>query len=232
MRWKGLCMLIRHKNGKILLLSCIFSCFFLLGNASYVKGDRHDTIKAAQQKLHDRGYKVVAHGVLDSKTEEALRLFQKKQHLPVTGVLDDESYQALTGHETRTITAVDKGLSAKVEKLLSEAHKYRGVPYSFGGSTPSGFDCSGYVRYVYSAIGIDLPRSADVQYGIGKKVEKKHLRPGDLVFFETYEEGVSHSGIYVGNNEFISATTSSGVVVRSLHDEYWESHYIGAKRIL
>ncbi|WP_298704979.1 NlpC/P60 family protein [uncultured Veillonella sp.] len=123
-------------------------------------------------------------------------------------------------------------VSKSVQDVIQEAENYRGVPYVFGGNTPSGFDCSGYVRYVFAKKGITLPRSADEQYTVGTKVAKKNLQPGDLVFFETYEKGVSHSGIYIGNGKFISATSSSGVAVADLAGGYWGERYIGAKRVM
>ncbi len=123
-------------------------------------------------------------------------------------------------------------VSKSVQDVIKEAENYRGVPYVFGGNTPKGFDCSGYVRYVFAKKGISLPRSADEQYTVGTKVSKKNLQPGDLVFFETYEKGVSHSGIYIGNGKFISATSSSGVAIADLAGGYWGERYIGAKRVM
>lgn len=119
-----------------------------------------------------------------------------------------------------------------VREIITEAERYRGVPYVFGGATPQGFDCSGYVRYVFAKSGIDLPRSADEQYLVGQKIGKHNLQPGDLVFFQTYEQGVSHSGIYIGDGKFISATSSSGVAIASVNDSYWGERYIGAKRVM
>lgn len=119
------------------------------------------------------------------------------------------------------------------KKLISYAVKYRGTPYQFGGTTTKGFDCSGYTSFVFhNAAGIDLPRSADQQYKVGKAVKRSNLQPGDLVFFETYTKGVSHSGIYIGNNKFISATSSRGVIEADMSSGYWFDHYVGAKRIL
>lgn len=123
-------------------------------------------------------------------------------------------------------------VSKSIQDIIKEAENYRGVPYVFGGNTPKGFDCSGYVRYVFAKKGISLPRSADEQYTVGTKVAKKNLQPGDLVFFETYEKGVSHSGIYIGNGKFISATSSRGVAVADLAGGYWGERYIGAKRVM
>ena len=121
---------------------------------------------------------------------------------------------------------------ANVNAILAEAGKYKGVPYVFGGTTPSGFDCSGYTRFVFAKAGINLPRLADEQYMMGKSVSKANLQPGDLVFFETYEPGASHSGIYIGNGQFISATSSRGVAVASLMGGYWGERYLGAKRVM
>lgn len=123
-------------------------------------------------------------------------------------------------------------LPREVRDILTNAESYEGVPYVFGGTTPSGFDCSGYVRYVFAKSGITLPRMADEQYNVGKLVAKRNLQPGDLVFFQTYEAGVSHSGIYIGGGKFISATSSRGVAVADLNDDYWGARYIGAKRVL
>lgn len=116
--------------------------------------------------------------------------------------------------------------------IISTAKKYIGVPYVWGGSTPSGFDCSGFVQYVFNAHGISLPRVSKEQYSIGKKVSKANLKAGDLVFFNTEGNGVSHLGIYVGNNKFIHASSSKGVIISSLSSSYWVSKYYGAKRIL
>lgn len=123
-------------------------------------------------------------------------------------------------------------VSKSVRTILKEAESYSGVPYLFGGTTPKGFDCSGYVRYVFAKSGITLPRSADEQYTVGQKIGKHNLQPGDLVFFQTYEQGVSHSGIYIGEGKFISATSSRGVTVANINGGYWGERYIGAKRVI
>jgi NlpC/P60 family/S-layer homology domain len=119
------------------------------------------------------------------------------------------------------------------EKLIPVAKKYLGVPYKWGGTTVSGFDCSGYITTVYKEIGIALPRTSSSMYNTGSSVSKKDLRVGDLVFFNTYGSGVSHVGIYIGENEFIHASSNKGVTISNVNDPYyWAGRYVGAKRVL
>ncbi|WP_027410754.1 C40 family peptidase [Anoxybacteroides tepidamans] len=118
------------------------------------------------------------------------------------------------------------------QKVITEAKKLIGTPYKFGGTTPKGFDCSGFVYYTYKKAGKTLPRSSASMYQTGKKVHKSNLRPGDLVFFTTYKKGASHVAIYIGNNSIIHATSSKGVKIDNLNNSYWKPKFIGAKRVL
>jgi cell wall-associated NlpC family hydrolase len=114
--------------------------------------------------------------------------------------------------------------------LTRSALRFLGVPYEFGGTSTSGFDCSGFVQHVFAMLGIALPRTADAQYDVGHRaVGGPH--PGDLVFFDTYG-GVSHVGIYLGGGKFVHASSSHGVMVSRLSESYWASRYVGAKRLL
>lgn len=120
----------------------------------------------------------------------------------------------------------------KTEKIVSVAKSQLGVPYRYGGTTTNGFDCSGFIRYVFDKAGIALPRTASQQYNTGEAVNKSELKIGDLVFFETYKPGPSHSGIYVGNSKFIHASSSNGISISSVNDPYyWSSRYLGARRV-
>lgn len=122
--------------------------------------------------------------------------------------------------------------TSKLAQLLARsALRFLGTPYVFGGTSSSGFDCSGFVQHVYGMAGISLPRTADAQYDYGRHAVGGP-RVGDLVFFETYTEGVSHVGIYLGKGEFVHASSSHGVMVSNLSDSYWRARYLGAKRLI
>lgn len=117
--------------------------------------------------------------------------------------------------------------------LVATAKTCLGVPYVWGGESMSGFDCSGLVQYVYQQNGISIPRTCTTQYKVGVYVNQADLQPGDLVFFQnTYTTGISHVGIYIGNGEFIHASSSNGVMISKLSNSYWTAHYYGARRIL
>ncbi len=118
-----------------------------------------------------------------------------------------------------------------LHSLLGNARRFMGTPYSMGATGNGAFDCSGFVMRVFSMHGIRLPRTADVQFSVGQKVQRGQEQPGDLVFFETYLPGPSHVGIYVGNGAFIHASSSRGVTVSNLGDSYYKPRYLGAKRV-
>ncbi len=116
--------------------------------------------------------------------------------------------------------------------LSGTALSLRGAPYRDGGIDPSGFDCSGFVRYVYEQHGVEMPRQVRDQFRIGKSIDRDRLEPGDLVFFSTVAPGASHVGIVIGGDQFVHAPSERGVVrVESLANQYWASRYIGAKRV-
>jgi peptidoglycan DL-endopeptidase CwlO len=115
---------------------------------------------------------------------------------------------------------------------VATALSYRGVPYRNGGSDPSGFDCSGFVQWVYAQQGLALPREVRDQYQFGSKIDRDEVQPGDLVFFETVSRGASHVGIALGNDQFVHAPSSRGVVrVESYTIDYWKQRYVGARRL-
>jgi cell wall-associated NlpC family hydrolase/F0F1-type ATP synthase membrane subunit b/b' len=123
-------------------------------------------------------------------------------------------------------------VSGGAQQILSFAAKFLGTPYVWGGTTPSpGFDCSGYVQYVYRNAGISLSRTSEQQFNNGVSVSRSELRPGDLVFFHTYSSGASHVGIYVGNNTMINSS-NGGVSYDDMTNSYWARRYLGARRVI
>ena len=116
--------------------------------------------------------------------------------------------------------------------IVRTAMFYLGSPYVLGGISPAGFDCSGFVWFVFRQNGIDLPRTVSSLAGAGHHIDRGDLRAGDLVFFNTTGEGFTHVGIVVGPDAFIHAPNSRGVVrVESLSSSYWSPRYLGARRI-
>ena len=119
----------------------------------------------------------------------------------------------------------------KGKGIIYSAERRIGTPYVFGGTSfKTGIDCSYFTQYVYNENGIKIPRTASQQYSEGIRIGKKHLLPGDLVFFATRWIGPSHVGIFIGDNMFIHAS-SSGVKISNLGTSYYRKRYIGARRI-
>ena len=224
-----------QKLGKAMIITMV-----LLGVAipagAYEVGDRGEQILLIQHSLRSYGYRITADGVYGAETAKAVQRFQADKGLNINGAVGADTYYRLTG---KKIPSSEEGRvqfsqSSRADigsKLVAAANRYIGVPYVFGGNTPSGFDCSGFTRYVFRREGIQLPRLADEQYMLGARISRNDLLPGDLVFFTTYEPGASHTGIYVGGGRFISATSSGGVRVDSLSNSYWGPWYLGAKRV-
>lgn len=116
--------------------------------------------------------------------------------------------------------------------VIATAMMLQGTPYKNGGSDPSGFDCSGFVQYVFARHGRTLPREVRDQFRVGTAIDKGDVKPGDLVFFQTVSPGASHVGIVVSRDQFVHAPSSRGVVrVERYTVGYWSSRWVGAKRL-
>lgn len=121
--------------------------------------------------------------------------------------------------------------SSAGEQIATYALKFVGYPYVYGGTSPSGFDCSGFVQYIYRQFGYSINRTATAQLANGYSVSYSNLAPGDLVFFGS-GSSASHVGMYIGNGQFVhAANSSSGVKISSLSESWYAARYIGARRI-
>lgn len=136
-------------------------------------------------------------------------------------------------NSTNNNTANNTSSTAAGQQIVNTAKKYLGVPYVWGGASPSGFDCSGLVYYVLRSLGYSTYRTPADQYKQGIYVAKSDLQPGDIVYFHgTYKSGISHVGIYVGDGKFIHSPHTGAVVsYADLNSTYYTNHYYGARRM-
>ncbi|MFJ7185458.1 C40 family peptidase [Lysinibacillus xylanilyticus] len=129
-------------------------------------------------------------------------------------------------------THIDSAEAATKSEVTETASKYLGTPYKYGGTTTSGFDCSGFTSKVFADLGITLNRTSGGQYQQGTAVAKSDLQVGDLLFFNTSGSGISHVSIYIGDGKMIHSQTNQGVSYSNVDDPYyWSSRYVGAKRV-
>lgn len=224
------------QRGKLKLLTLLTVAILLLPNLAWAAktastltvGDKGWKVKTVQIKLNTIGVRTPTSGRYTKELERQVRTFQKQQKLKATGKVDNATY-----HKLLEAAFVKEGIKGvKGSAVVKTASHFKGVPYGFGGTTPRAFDCSGYVQYVFKQHKAVLPRTADQQFEKGMFVTQGQLKPGDLVFFSTYEPGASHVGIYAGAGKFWNATSSRGVMLCGLKDDYWRQRYYGAKRVL
>ncbi|WP_085522192.1 C40 family peptidase [Tuberibacillus sp. Marseille-P3662] len=194
------------------------------------KGDRGANVRKVQKTLDQLGYlNGSVDGIFGPVTENAVEDFQSAQGLAVDGIVGPNTHGALQKSDGQAVEAVSYHKNSSLtDNIIADAKKYIGVPYKWSGESPSGFDCSGLTQYVFAQNGVDIPRTTSQQWSAGQSVSNR--QPGDLVFFETYRDGPSHVGIYIGNSRFIQSGSSSGVKISNLDSSYWGSRYIGAKR--
>jgi len=196
------------------------------------QGMQGDDVLKLQTKLQELGY---YNGILDGEfgpaTRNAVIIFQAQRGLIADGIAGPDTLRELQSQST-SINIVNRGSAAdrKAQTIISFAKQFLGTPYIWGGSSPAGFDCSGFTSYIFSQYGISLPHAADEQFKNG--IPKKEPYPGDLVFFTTYAPGPSHVGIYIGNDQFIHASSAAGeVCITPLSNPYYSARYLGARSV-
>ncbi len=198
------------------------------------KGMYGDEVSKLQNKLQEYGYyKETIDGRYGANTLGAVIQFQMDAGLDADGIVGLSTWEALKNF--RGASSISRGRvdTRKTQTLLNMARQYLGVPYVWAGRSPGGFDCSGFVYFIFDQLGYGLPRMADGQFEVGIPVPRNALQPGDLVFFSTYEPGPSHVGIYLGNGQFIHASSGAGyVTVTPMANSYHRDRYIGARRII
>ncbi|NUU64079.1 C40 family peptidase [Paenibacillus agri] len=131
------------------------------------------------------------------------------------------------------LTAAAPAAFASDVKIENEVNQLLGTPYVWGGTTVAGFDCSGFILYILNKFNAgDLPRTSQSQAKAGTAVAKEDLRVGDLVFFNTLGNGISHAGIYIGDGEFAHSSSSKGVRISKLSESYYADRYVTARRVV
>jgi len=203
-------------------------CASIAGAEAIQIGDDGADVVEIQETLASMGYAVQADGQYGPSTAEAVKAFQKSQGMESDGIIGRSTYVALLGKD---MPEISRGSSNVGRRIVSSAMQYLGAPYVWGATGPYGFDCSGFTYAIFAGAGIALPRMADEQFEVGRPVPRDALRPGDLVFFTTYEPGASHVGIYIGNGNFVHASSVSDVTITPLSKSYYAERYLGARRM-
>ena len=201
--------------------------------------DKAQTQQAVQQTL-DKQQAVLAQLSTDERTILNSSLTAQAKVGRIQQLIQQEAIEAAYAAKENSSNGTNDGggvagtvkVSGGAQQILSFAAQFLGTPYVWGGTSPSpGFDCSGYVQYVYRHVGISLNRTSEQQFNNGVSVSRSELRPGDIVFFHTYSSGASHVGIYVGNNTMINSS-NGGVSYDDMTNSYWAKRYLGARRVL
>jgi cell wall-associated NlpC family hydrolase len=201
-----------------------------------LSGDKGEQVKQLQEKLNKLGYfSYQADGVFGPLTKGAIMDYQQRNGLPVDGIAGPATLKHLfVNQNVKGKTIVARKVKTKTNysvdtSIIKFATQLVGTPYKWGGTTPNGFDCSGFLKYVFSKKGFTIPRTVSDIWNFGVDVGKPSV--GDLVFFQTYKRGPSHAGIYLGDGKFIHSG-SKGVTISLMSTSYWQQRYLGSKRIV
>ncbi|UTR16221.1 peptidoglycan-binding protein [Salipaludibacillus sp. LMS25] len=198
------------------------------------QGSSGAAVRELQNMLRATGHHTSGvDGQFGPLTKSSVQKFQREWGLIADGIatkatLDKLEEVAAVHMSNSNSNSGSRSKSFNAMNLIADASNYIGVPYVWGGTTASGFDCSGFVQHVFRNNGVNLPRTVAQQWNATTSVSSPSV--GDIVYFETYKSGPSHNGIYIGNNQFIHSGSSTGVVITSMNNSYWKDRYIGARR--
>lgn len=215
---------------------------------SVTPGTHSKEVKIVQEALQYFGYyEGEIDGIYGPLTEKALAIAEEEHQIELrfevtktsleTMYENDEKEQEKQAKQIITKTKDKKQAEPKNVKVKSSnpagltqvAHSLVGIPYVWGGTTEQGFDCSGFIQYVFASQNVQLPRTVSDMWNFTTPVSTPSV--GDIIFFQTYKPGPSHAGIYMGDGKFIHAGESRGVEVSELENSYWKQRYLGAKRV-
>ena len=199
---------------------------FLAVKAAAEKGAEELALVKTTSSVENTSSATVELTSSEPKASEASELTAK----PVETTKEATTKEATTKATTKTDTTATSTSNGSWAAIKNAAYGVLGTPYLYGGTTTSGFDCSGFTSYAFAAAGISLPRTAGAQYAASTKISQSEAQPGDLVFFNQ-TGSIDHVGIYLGNNQFIGSQSSKGVSVATISQAYWAQYLVGFGRI-
>jgi cell wall-associated NlpC family hydrolase len=219
----------------VLLLSFIsFQTAFAYSGAALESGMKDDSVLNLQKELKTLGFfNADPTGYFGDVTYSAVIQFQKKYGLEPDGIAGSQTLGKIEALTDRKIPA-SRGKSVSIS-IVDFAKRLVGVDYVWGGTSPKGFDCSGFVKYVFANFGVTLNRVSAEQAKQGSKVKKSDLIPGDIVFFDTNggHNRINHVGMYIGGGRFIQASSEySNVVISDMTEGFYANTYMTARRVL
>ena len=192
---------------------------------------KHETKKETRKSNHDEIGRIIQRSTPPAVAQN------QPSHDAIGSIIQQKQQQAqatppIASREEPKSNAEPMG-RGDADELISNAMGFIGVAYRFGGTSPTGFDCSGFMQYVFrKAFAVNLPRTSAAQASVGSYVSRSELRPGDMVFFRTHGSRISHVGMYIGNDRFIHAPrTGKRIEITSLSSKYWNARYATARRV-
>ena len=214
----------------------------LVYNRLLKEGLSGEDVQALQERLKALGFLDIENttNYYGSQTVEAVTNFQKAYGLTTDGIAGRKTIETINnafinkGRKPRPKSSRGGSRNASLgQNIVSTARKYLGTPYRSAGTSPKGFDCSGFTYYIFQQYGISIPRCSADQGSVGTTISKSDLQIGDLVIFQnTYKAGPSHAGIYVGNGKFIHSSSSGGsVMISDLTSGYYDNHFHSGRRV-